>query len=108
MGFAAICAVAALPTTLPHLMIGIIPGESVGMRDRAAATGLVMGAAELFGGFVTPSLTGLLTERAGLAAALVLAGACAMAASLLSLWLFETAPRLQSPRATIHVALETP
>jgi len=108
MGFAAICAVAALPTTLPHLMIGIIPAESVGIRDRAAATGLVMGAAEMFGGFAIPSLTGLMANHAGLAAALILAGGCAMVASLLSLWLLETAPRLQLPRATVHVALETP
>jgi ACS family hexuronate transporter-like MFS transporter len=108
MGFAAICAIAALPCTLPHLMIGIIPGESVAVRDRAAATGLVMGAAELLGGFATPSLTGLLADRAGLAAALILAGSCAAAASLLSLGLQETAPRLQSRRAMTRMALETP
>lgn len=108
IGFAAICAIAALPCTLPHLMIGIIPGESVAVGDRAAATGLVMGTAELLGGFATPSLTGLLADRAGLAAALVLAGACAMAASFLSLWLLETAPRLRSPHGAIQAALETP
>jgi MFS family permease len=108
IGFAAICAAAALPCTLPHLIIGIIPGESVAASDRAAATGLVMGIAELVGGFATPSLGGLLADRAGLAAVLVLAGACAAAASFLSLLLLETAPRFHAPRSAVQVALETP
>ena len=108
VGFAAICAMAALPCTLTHLVIGIIPGESVAASDRAAATGLVMGVAELLGGFAAPSLAGLLADRAGLAAALVLAGACAAAASFLSLLLRETAPRFHPAPIKVQAALETP
>jgi len=59
-GLAVICAFAALPGTLPQVAIGMIPGESVDPRDRGTALGLVMGCAELAGGFATPSLVGLL------------------------------------------------
>jgi len=107
MGLAAICAFAALPGTLPHVAIGIVPGESVHARDRGAALGLVMGCAELAGGFVTPSLVGLLADRAGLIMALEIGGGFAVAAALLSLGLQETAPRFTTRRASLQVALET-
>jgi len=62
----------------------------------------------LLGGFAAPSLAGLLADRAGLAAALVLAGACAAAASFLSLLLRETAPRFHPAPIKVQAALETP
>jgi MFS family permease len=108
MGLAVICAFAAVPQALLPVSIGMIPGESVAPRDRGAALGLVMGAAEMVGGFVTPSLAGVLADRAGLGAALALAGGCAVAAAVLSLWLRETVPRLAANRNPLQTALEIP
>ena len=93
VGLAAILAVSMTAGALPALDISMIPGESVDPRDRGAALGLVMGIAELAGGFAAPALAGVLADRAGLAAALGVAGACAVGAALLSLALVETAPR---------------
>jgi ACS family hexuronate transporter-like MFS transporter len=107
VGLAAICAFAALPQALLPMAIGMLPGESVHARDRGAALGLVMGCAELAGGFVTPSLVGLLADRAGLAMTLEIGGGCAVIAALLSLCLQETAPRFTTHRAKLQVALET-
>ncbi len=107
-GLAVICAFAAVPGALLHVSIAITPGESVRPRDRGAALGLVMGTAELVGGFITPSLAGVLADRAGLEAVLALAGGCAVAAALLSLWLRETAPRLAASHNPLQPALEIP
>jgi ACS family hexuronate transporter-like MFS transporter len=107
-GLAVIAAFGALPGALLPLAIGMIPAESVRLRDRGAALGLVMGVAELAGGFITPSLAGVLADRAGLAAALALAGGCTIAAALLSLWLRETAPRFVTAGNPLQAALEVP
>jgi MFS family permease len=107
MGLTAICTFGALPGALLHVAIGIAPGESVHARDRGAALGLVMGCAELVGGFITPSLVGLLADRAGLGMALNIGGSFAVAAALLSVCLRETAPRFTTRRAKLQVALET-
>jgi MFS family permease len=90
---------------LPALAIAIVPGESIDPRDRGAALGLVMGIAELAGGFAAPALAGLLADRAGLGAALAVAGVCAVGAALLSLGLLETAPR-RVRRASSSIQLE--
>lgn len=108
LGLAVICAFGAVPQALLPVSIGMIPGESVLPRDRGAALGLVMGAAELIGGFITPSLAGVLADRAGLQSTLALAGGCAAAAALLSLLLRETAPRLATPVNQLQTALEIP
>jgi predicted MFS family arabinose efflux permease len=107
VGLAVICAFAALPQALLPVAIGMLPGESVDLRDRGAALGLVMGCAELAGGFVTPSLVGLLADRAGLIMALEIGGGFAVAAALLSLGLRETAPRFTAGSTKLQVALET-
>lgn len=106
-GLAVLCAFAALPGALLNVAIGIIPAESVGTRDRGAALGMVMGSAELVGGFIAPSLAGVLADRASLATALAAAGGCTVAAALLSLGLRETAPRFTANRAALQAALET-
>lgn len=106
MGFAAICAIGALGNNLMHMAAGMIAPESVSPKNRAAATALVSGIGELLGGFVTPSLAGLLADRAGLGAALALGGACTAGAALLALCLTETAPRLRKPAVTAQSVLE--
>jgi len=92
-GLAALCGVGALGSALPHVAIGMAPGESVRPVDRGTALGLVMGVAEICGGFGGPSLAGLAADHMGLGVAPVIAGGCGLAAVLLSLFLLESAPR---------------
>jgi MFS family permease len=106
VGLAVILAVSMTAAAGLGLAIAIIPGESVDPRDRGAALGLVMGIAELVGGFAAPALAGLLADRAGLGAALCVAGVCAVAAAILSLALVETAPRAIAGRGLTPIALE--
>jgi MFS family permease len=96
-GLVALCATAGLVAALPFVAIGIIPAESAPPRDRGAAVGLVMGTAEILGGFSAPAITGVVADHTSLLVAPIIAGGCALAAGLLSLFLEETAPaRLRS------------
>jgi len=96
-GLVALCATAGLVAGLPILAIGIVPAESVRPRDRGAACGLVMGTAEILGGFAAPAITGFVADHSSLLAAPIIAGGCALAAGLLSLCLEETAPARLRP-----------
>ena len=53
-GLAVLLSVSMMAAALPGLAIMMVPGESVDPRDRGAALGLVMGVAELTGGFAAP------------------------------------------------------
>ncbi len=77
---------------LPHLVIGTIPGESLPMLNRGTALGLVMGVAEVSGGFAAPVIAGWAADRTSLSAPLFIAMGCAIAASVLAVLLKETAP----------------
>lgn len=105
-GLAVICAIGALGNGLMHMAAGMVAPESVSPKDRAAANALVSGVGEMFGGFAAPSLAGLLADYAGLGAALILGGVCITGASLLSLCLSETAPRLRRGASMGQPALE--
>jgi MFS family permease len=96
-GLVALCALAGLVGALPFVAISIIPAESAGPRDRGLASGLVMGTAEILGGFSAPAITGFVADHTSLLAAPIIAGGCALAAGLLSLCLEETAPAKLRP-----------
>jgi MFS family permease len=74
------------------LYCGVVPSESVPPALLTSAIGLSMGIAELAGGVVAPLVAGRAADAFGLAAALWLCIACAIAAGLLCLRLEETAP----------------
>jgi fucose permease len=79
-------------TGLFPLFMGTIPSESVAVRHMTTAMALVMGAGEVFGGVLSPTLAGWAADRAGLAAPLwIMLGLC-VAAGTLALGLSETAP----------------
>lgn len=108
VGFVALCALTGLVGALPFLAIGVIPAESARPCDRGAAVGLVMGSAEILGGFVAPALTGVVADHTSLLAAPIIGGGCALAAAFLSLFLEETAPARLHPRsigAPAHAAI---
>jgi MFS family permease len=97
-GLVALCALAGLVGALPFVAISIIPAESALPRDCGIASGLVMGTAEILGGFAAPAITGVVADHSSLLAAPIIAGGCALAAGLLSLCLEETAPARLRPR----------
>ncbi len=81
----------ALNGTFP-LFMGTIPSESVDPRYMTTAMALVMGAGEVIGGALSPTIAGWAADRAGLAAPMwIMLGLC-IAAGTLALGLEETAP----------------
>ena len=74
------------------LTMATIPSESVDPHHRAAALGLCMGAGELLGGVLSPSLAGYAAYQVGLVAALWIMLGLAVAAAGLAFLLRETAP----------------
>jgi MFS family permease len=75
------------------IFMATIPAESVPASALGAAIGLVGGIAEVLGGFFGPPVAGLLADRFGLGAPLVLMGVLAVISTLLALGLIETHPR---------------
>jgi predicted MFS family arabinose efflux permease len=75
--------------TLP-LFMAALPSESISPRHVGTALGLIMGVGEVVGGCIAPVAAGWMADRHGLAAPLVIAAACAVIASILSLFLRET------------------
>jgi sugar phosphate permease len=77
----------AMPVTLT-----IIPAESIPRAYVAQTIGLVVGIAELAGGFIAPATAGLAADTYGLSAVFYIAAGAALAASIASFLLVETAP----------------
>jgi predicted MFS family arabinose efflux permease len=101
---ACLYAAVSLAFALPNLTIMTVSAESVGLRDRGAALGLVQGVAEIVGGFSAPALVGIVADQTSLAAAPLIAGACALGVTLLSLLLTETAPSKLPASAVLAAA----
>jgi sugar phosphate permease len=90
-----------LLTALPALVIGTIPSESVLARGRGAVLGMVMGIAELLGGFMSPIGAGWLADRTSLAAPLFIQIVCALLIAVFATMLWETAPKKVRPAAFV-------
>jgi ACS family hexuronate transporter-like MFS transporter len=81
----------ALTGTFP-LFMGTVPSESVSAGQMTTAIALVMSTGEVFGGVLSPAVSGWAADVGGLAAPLwIMTGLC-VAAGLLALALQETAP----------------
>jgi predicted MFS family arabinose efflux permease len=80
------------------LFMGTIPSETIPARYIASSLGLVMGLGELIGGVLTPVGAGWAADRYGLRAPIYIEAACALIATVLALFLRETAPAKLSPR----------
>lgn len=81
------------------LFMATIPAETVPPRAIASALGLIMGAGELIGGFVAPTVAGIAADRYGLSFAMWMSACGAIVACLLSFGLVETAPAVLRKRA---------
>ncbi|TDS82280.1 MFS transporter [Comamonas sp. JUb58] len=81
------------------LFMATIPAETVPPQVLTGALGLIMGAGELVGGFLAPTVAGLAADLYGLPAAMWISAGGALVAGVLSLGLEETAPLVVSKSA---------
>jgi len=81
------------------LFMATIPAETVRPRAIAGALGLIMGAGELMGGFVAPTVAGFAADKYGLQFAMWMSAVGAILACVLSFALVETAPAVLRRRA---------
>ncbi|NML31496.1 MFS transporter [Paraburkholderia antibiotica] len=81
------------------LFMATIPAETVLPHAMASALGLIMGAGELIGGFLAPTVAGLAADKYGLSVAMWMSSGGALLACLLSFGLVETAPAVLDRRA---------
>lgn len=90
------------------LFMATVPAESVDPRLTATLTGIVMGTGEVVGGVLSPFAAGAAADVYGLAAPLWLMFGLTVLATLCSLGLRETAPRVLAKRADQDGAVAVP
>jgi predicted MFS family arabinose efflux permease len=78
------------------ILAGPIPAEAAPIGLIASVAGLVIGAGEIFGGGVAPSLAGTIAQHLGIQYTLYFALAGQIAGLLITAFLHETAPRKSS------------
>ena len=78
------------------ILAGPIPAEAAPMGLIASAAGIVIGAGEIFGGGIAPSIAGAIAQNAGIQYTLYFALGGQVVGLVLSLFLRETAPRRAS------------
>lgn len=86
------------------LVMATIPSETVPARYVATALGLIMGAAEVIGAVIAPTLAGVAADAYGLALPFYISAGGAVVAGLLSFFLIETAPSRIDPMASASPA----
>jgi MFS family permease len=74
------------------LFMATIPSETIPARYLATSLGIVMGLGEFIGGTSAPTLAGRAADHYGLQAPMFIAAGCAAVATVLTLFLKETAP----------------
>jgi sugar phosphate permease len=74
------------------VFMGVIPSETVPKTLAASSMGLVVGAGEIVGGVLSPTISGWIADQTSLVAHMVVMMVCALCGGLLSLFLRETAP----------------
>lgn len=75
------------------LVMATIPSETVPPSSVATTLGLIMGVSEIIGGVLAPTLAGMGADVFGSPFPLYVSACAALLAGVLSLFLFETAPR---------------
>lgn len=83
--------------TLP-IALTIIPSESVPRAFAAQTIGLVVGLAEITGGFIAPALAGMAADKFGMPSVFYIAAGAVFTASIVTCFLMETAPIILSKK----------
>ena len=84
------------------LYMSIIPAETVPVKYAGVAIGITIGIAEVFGGVISPIVSGLAADAFGLTAPLLISCSAAFLAFIFSLFIKETAPAKISIEQDIH------
>ncbi|HEX7235322.1 MAG TPA: MFS transporter, partial [Gammaproteobacteria bacterium] len=74
------------------LFMGVVPSETVPRTLAASSMGLVVGAGEIVGGVLSPTISGWIADQTSLVAHMVVMMVCALLGGVFSLFLRETAP----------------
>jgi len=74
------------------VFMGVIPSETVPKTLAASSMGLVVAAGEIFGGVLSPTISGKIADLTSVAAHMEVMMVCALGGGLLSFFLRETAP----------------
>ncbi len=74
------------------VFMGVIPSETVPKAMAASSMGLVVGAGEIVGGVLSPTISGWIADQTSLIAHMMVMMVCAFIGGMLSLFLTETAP----------------
>lgn len=74
------------------VFMGVVPSETVPKALAASSMGLVVGAGEIVGGVLSPTISGWIADQTSLAAHMGVMMVCALCGGILSLFLRETAP----------------
>jgi MFS family permease len=74
------------------VFMGVIPSETVPKAMAASSMGLVVGAGEIVGGVLSPTISGWIADQTSLIAHMMVMMVCAFIGCILSLFLTETAP----------------
>ncbi len=92
------------------ILAGPIPAEAAPVGLIASVAGIVIGAGEIFGGGVAPSLAGTIAQHLGIQYTLYYALGGQIAGLVISAFLLETAPRKSrsGPRATVSELDKSP
>jgi len=82
------------------LFMATIPAETISIRHVATAAGIVVGIGEVTGGFLSPTLAGRAADVYGLQAPMLIMIGCNVVATVVALFLRETAPSRVAARMT--------
>jgi MFS family permease len=74
------------------LFMGTVPSETIPARYVATSLGMVVGLGEILGGVSAPAIAGRAADHYGLQAPVMIMAVCAIAGTVLALFLRETAP----------------
>jgi MFS family permease len=74
------------------LFMGTIPSETIPARYVATSLGMTVGLGEILGGVTSPAIAGWAADFYGLHAPILIQAGCAIAGTVLALFLKETAP----------------
>jgi len=96
--FALLFCASAFNNSMICLNVGPLTSEAVDSRQTATATGLVVGAGEIFGGGVAPALAGWVAKHFGIGSTFLLALGALACGLLVSLALVETVPSARRVR----------
>jgi MFS family permease len=79
------------------VFMGVVPSETVPRALAASSMGLVVGAGEIVGGVLSPTISGWIADRTSLSAHMAVMIVCAFLGGVLALFLTETAPTRVKP-----------